>query len=82
MYCGYPDLPLSDDDWEWYTNEEQEMAKEFPIDMSKLDEGNFQQWALDGFELSKTYVYPGKFYDVIILMWYDQKVKFNHSPLI
>jgi hypothetical protein len=36
------------------------MAKSYPTGTSQLYDGNFNQWALEGLELSKTTVYPGK----------------------
>lgn len=32
QYCGYPDLPLDSTDWTWYTETEQKIAGEYPVD--------------------------------------------------
>lgn len=40
-YTGYPNLPLSDDDWNWYTDETHNLAREYSIDKSKLYDGDF-----------------------------------------
>jgi len=31
-YPGYPDMPLNDSDWDWYTSEAESLASDFPID--------------------------------------------------
>lgn len=59
QYCGYPDLPLSTNDWYLLTTTEQEIASEYKIDKSKLYDGQFQTWADEGLALSKSIVYPG-----------------------
>jgi len=58
-YAGYPNLPLSSTDFSWYSTEEQTIAKAYPIDSSKLYDGDFQKWADLSFEISKASVYPG-----------------------
>lgn len=58
-YCGFPDLPLSSTDWSWYTSEASAIASAYPIDKSKLMEGDFQGWADQSFEIAKADVYPG-----------------------
>ena len=62
VYCGYPDLPLSDTDWTWYTETEQTMAHNYPVDKSKLYDGDFQQWATESYDIAKAQVYPGKYF--------------------
>jgi hypothetical protein len=58
-YCGYPDLPLSDADWLWYETEAASINTQYPVDDSKLFDADFMQWAVEGYELSATLVYPG-----------------------
>jgi hypothetical protein len=59
-YSGYPTLPLSTADWTWYGTESSTMASEYPTSSSKYYDGNFSQWAKEGYDLAKTTVYPGK----------------------
>jgi hypothetical protein len=59
-YCGFPDLPLSTTDWSWYSQEASAIASSYPIDKSKLHDGDFQAWADQSFELAKSQTYPGK----------------------
>jgi len=37
------------------------MAEKYPIDMSKVNPGEFAEWANEGLELSQAFVYNGKF---------------------
>jgi hypothetical protein len=59
-YSGYPTLPLSTADWTWYGTESSTMASQYPTSSSKYYDGNFSQWAKEGYDLAKTTVYPGK----------------------
>ena len=36
------------------------MAADYPIDESKLLPGQFEDWANEGYEIAKAYVYDGK----------------------
>jgi len=60
QYTGYPDLPLSDDDWDWYTTTAATLYSANPIaaDASDLAVGDIMSWATKGLEISKEYVYP------------------------
>lgn len=57
-YCGYPELPLDSSDWTWYTQTEQTLAGDYPIDKSQLYDGDFQKWADESYQISKSSVYP------------------------
>jgi hypothetical protein len=59
-YCGYPTLPLSSSDWEEYGINTASMAIDYP----SYDEdcNNFEQWALESYQLATSVVYPGKFF--------------------
>ena len=59
-WTGYPTLPLSDDDWTWYTNTAQTMADTYPINPAHLNPGEFMVWAAEGLEIAESVVYPGK----------------------
>ena len=51
--------PLNDEDWAWYTEQVDEIAKAYPIDQSAVAAGDFKKWADEGLELAETMVYPG-----------------------
>ena len=57
-YPGYPAMPLSDSDWEWYTQTAAEMALQFPVtgDINSMD---VQAWAEQSYNLALQYSYPG-----------------------
>mmetsp|Transcript_14374 Transcript_14374/g.17152 ORF Transcript_14374/g.17152 Transcript_14374/m.17152 type:complete len:219 (-) Transcript_14374:138-794(-) len=57
-YTGYPDTPLSDKDWDWYTSEVADLAQNYPIDSSNLADGEFKTWGDESLHLAKTIVYP------------------------
>jgi len=59
LYCGYPNLPLNNTDWNWYTTTEELWASQYPIDHSKLYPAQFQQWADESLQIAETQVYPG-----------------------
>lgn len=58
-YCGYVDLPLSEAQWEWYETTSADIASNYPVDMNKLYDNNWAEWAREGYELAATVVYPG-----------------------
>ena len=41
LYCGYPTLPLSQADWEYYSGEVDAMIEPYPIDASFEEPGDF-----------------------------------------
>lgn len=45
LYCGYPSLPLTDNNWLLLTQTEQQIAGTNKIDKSKLYDGDFHKWA-------------------------------------
>ena len=47
-YTGYPSLPLSDDDWTWYTTTTQGLADQYPTEADKILSGEFAQWSAEG----------------------------------
>ena len=60
-WTGYPNLPFNDSDWDWYTATADDLASTYPIDDSQVDNADFQGWANESLDMSKTEVYPGKY---------------------
>ena len=60
----FAEQPLNSTDWDWYTNEAADLAKNHPVDQSKLEAGQFKTWGDESLEISKQYVYPGKFFSI------------------
>ena len=60
-YTGHPVLPLSDNDWSWYTSEQQKLASQYAVNKSMLHDGDVDAWATESLALAKSTVYPGKF---------------------
>jgi len=58
QYTGYPTLPLSDDDWSWYTSEVADLAEQYPVDSSLVEAGEFLTWASESLTIAKSTVYP------------------------
>jgi len=57
-YTGYPDTPLNSSDWDWYTSEAETLATTYPIDQDMIWNGEFSEWAMEGFDMAKEDVYP------------------------
>jgi len=57
-YCGFVDLPMTSDDWTWYSETASSLAHEYPIDKSQMYDGDFQQWATLSYEIATKDVYP------------------------
>ena len=51
---------MSEESWVWYTEEANKIAQEFPIDSTKVHSGDFDEWAAEGLQMAKDYVYNGK----------------------
>lgn len=51
---------MTDDMWSWYTSETTTLTKTYPVDQTKLNAGDFKEWAAESLNLAKTIVYPGK----------------------
>lgn len=63
-FCGYPDLPLSDQQWQYYVVTASGMNTEYPIDESKLASADFNLWAIESYDLAVSDVYlPEVFLD-------------------
>ena len=53
---------MSDFDWAFYTTTADQLASEYPVDMSSIKDGDFSAWAAEGLNLAKNDVYPGKYH--------------------
>ena len=73
QYPGYPTMPLSNSDWNWYTTTAGTMATDYPVDSSSIASEQFQTWAQDSYELAVNYVYPGFVTGQIPTTDYDNK---------
>ena len=58
QYTGYATLPFSDDDWTANGNEVSKMNNEYPIDKKTINDGNFLEWATEGYNNAVNFVYP------------------------
>lgn len=72
-YTDYPNLPLSDSDWSWYTSEAATNFATYPIDNSKIEDGDFSTWAVESLESAEEFVYPGFFGTTAITEEYKEK---------
>jgi len=60
LYCGYPTLPFTSSNWDYYQGEVDAMVDPYPIDTAKIAPGQFQEWANQSYNEAINYVYPGK----------------------
>lgn len=51
-FTGYPDLPLSSSDWDWYTQTASDLASSYPIDDDKVKPGDFMEWASESLTIA------------------------------
>ena len=58
-YIGYETLPFSDSDWDYYTSESAKNYGDYPIDVTLLNDGDFQGWATESLQIAKDQVYAG-----------------------
>ena len=58
-YPGYPVMPLSETDWDWYSTTADTIATNNSISGDNLMEGDFMGWANESYNLAINYVYPG-----------------------
>lgn len=59
QFPGYPVMPLSTKDWDWYTATAEKISSEYAINASDLKPQDFMGWAQQSYELAVAYVYPG-----------------------
>lgn len=56
-FCGYPDLPLTSDAWDTLTTNAEDIYTAYPTDESQVHAGDFNEWAAEGLQMAKDYVY-------------------------
>ena len=56
-YPGYPVLPFSDSDWESLGKNASRMFSDYPVDQDKVDDLEPENWAVESFDISRTFVY-------------------------
>ena len=56
-YHEESDLPLSKTDWEWYTNEAEDLAKTYPVTSDMIKAGSFKDWSLESIDMAIDYGY-------------------------
>lgn len=59
QYCGRPSLPLSTDDWNWYSNQAALIRDIYNWDDAKIKKGQFYQWAAEAFDIVASTGYDG-----------------------
>jgi hypothetical protein len=59
QYPGYPVMPLSTADWDWYTSTSSTMASDYPVNSANILSEDYMGWANQSFDISVNYVYPG-----------------------
>jgi hypothetical protein len=50
---------MNSDDWDTFTKNATDFAKDYPIDESKILLGEYTKWAAESLEISKSTVYNG-----------------------
>lgn len=60
-YTGYETLPMSEEDFIWYTEQVNQLNQAHPIDSLLIKPSMFSEWSNEGFELSISTVYEGKY---------------------
>ena len=50
---------MTETQWAWYEETTADIASNYPVDMSKLHDGDWAEWAQEGYDLAATVVYPG-----------------------
>ena len=58
-YCGRPSLPLSTDDWSWYSSQGAIFRDTWNWDNAKLKKGQFYQWAAESYDIAEELGYDG-----------------------
>jgi len=58
-YTGYATLPFDAEAWKFNGDEVSKMAGQFPVDKKTLNDGNFLEWATEGYNNAVNRVYPG-----------------------
>lgn len=58
-YATYPNLPYSNSDWSWISNEASKLSQQYPVSSSKVYKGDYDRWAQEGLDAAGPYVYDG-----------------------
>jgi hypothetical protein len=59
QYPGYPVMPLSTTDWNWYTTTTETMSTTYPVNSANILPEDFEGWANESYDIAVNYVYPG-----------------------
>ena len=59
QYTGYPSMPLSNTDWNWYTSTAATMYKDYPASSSSIASEQFMTWATQSYNIAVKDAYPG-----------------------
>lgn len=59
QYPGYPVMPLSTTDWNWYTSTTNTMASSYPVSSANILSEDYMGWANQSFDIAVNNVYPG-----------------------
>ncbi len=59
QYTGYPTMPLSTTDWNWYTTTTTTMSTEYPVNSTSILPEDYEGWANESYDIAVNYVYPG-----------------------
>ena len=55
---------MDDATWNWYTSEALAISEGFPIDMTQLKNEQFNEWAVESYNIAQSAVYNGKFIQI------------------
>jgi hypothetical protein len=59
QYPGYPVMPLSTTDWDWYTATGASYYAQYPVSQSSILSADYSAWALQSYDIAVNDVYPG-----------------------
>ena len=74
-YTGYPDLPLSDSDWDSYTKTASDLASSYPIKSDDVKSSEFEEWAQESLTVAQTIVYPDFVFNEPVSDEYENNAK-------
>ena len=50
---------MDEETWVFYSEMTENLSKEYPVSFDEIFAGNVEEWASEGYEISKEYVYLG-----------------------
>ena len=59
QFTGFPNMPLSTTDWNWYTTTAESMSNQYPASNSNILSEDYMAWAKDSYDIAVSTVYPG-----------------------